>query len=117
MTDIESTSNTATLDASLEEQWTLHHVLLDRLDRERTEDTLVPLSPRLVEVAHAFEALDAGERSFTTAQLEAIRSLLGEYMVSQRWADDRERLERLHDHVDDLLAHQQRSAVTALDCY
>ncbi|TYL36393.1 hypothetical protein CV102_22450 [Natronococcus pandeyae] len=114
MTRTTSSLQTATLDASLAEQWTLHHVLLDRLDRERAEDTPAPLSPRLVEVSHAFETLDAGERRFTTAQLEVIQSLLAEYAVSKRWADDRERLERLQDHIDDLLA-QQHSAGTVAD--
>jgi hypothetical protein len=115
MTYISPLPHTATLDVSLAEQWTLHHVLLDQLGRECAEDTPAPLSPQLVEVARAFEALDVGERCFTTTQLEAIRSLLPEYMVSQRWADDREQLEKLHDHIGDLLAQQQRSAVTAVD--
>lgn len=108
-----STLQTATLDASLAEQWTLHHVLLDRLDREHAEDAPTPLSPRLVEVAYAFEALDAGKRRFTIAQLEAIQPLLAEYMFSKRWADDRERLERLQDHIDDLLAQQHPTGTVA----
>lgn len=113
MTRTTPTRQTAMLDASLAEQWTLHHVLLDRLDRERAENTPAPLSPRLVEVAHAFETLDAGERRFTTAQLEAIRPLLTDYMFSKRWADDRERLKRLQNHIDDLLAQQHSSGAVA----
>lgn len=94
---------TATLDASLEDQWTLHHVLLDRLEREAAAEGPSPLPPQLAEVARAFETLDAGDRHFTVPQLEAIRALLAEYLSSPAWEDDNESIERLHETVGDLL--------------
>lgn len=94
---------TATLDASLEDQWSLHHVLLDRLERETAAEGPSPLPPQLVEVVRAFETLDAGDRRFTVPQLEAVRALLAEYLSSPAWEDDRESLERLHEAFGDLL--------------
>jgi hypothetical protein len=94
---------TATLDASLEDQWTLHHMLQDRLEREAAAEGPSPLPPQLAEVARAFEALDTGDRRFTVPQLEAIRALLAEYRSSPAWEDDRESIERLHDEFGEML--------------
>ena len=68
-----------------EEQWTLHHVLLDRIDQKTTVGDTAEVDPPPVEVFRAFETLDAGETSFTIAQLEAIQDVLAEYHHSPTW--------------------------------
>ena len=78
-----------------EEQWTLHHVLLDRIEREARAEDAATVSPPSVEVYEAFETLDAGETSFTVVQLDAIRTLLAEYHHVPSWELDRSRVERL----------------------
>ena len=96
---------TVTLSPSLEEQWTLHHVLLDRIDREAEEPASVDSPP--VEAYRAFERLDVGKTSFTVAQLEATRAILAEYHHDPEWERDRPRLERLLRRISDRLEEQQ----------
>ena len=96
MTETRSRVQTETIDVPRADQWTLHHVLLDRLEREAARETPSPLPPELVEANRAFETLDAGDRTFTTPQLHAIRTVVGEYVHSPAWEDEREALERLH---------------------
>jgi hypothetical protein len=90
-----------------EEQWTLHHVLLDRIERETTAEQTNADSPP-VEVFRAFERLDAGETSFTVAELEAIQAVLAEYHHATTWWElERARLERLLHRVTDLVAQRR----------
>jgi hypothetical protein len=78
------------------EQWTLHHVLLHRIEREVAESSVEPPS---VAVFRAFAALDAGETAFTDPELEAIQSVVAEYHYSTDWWEiERARLEtRLYE--------------------
>lgn len=85
------------------EQWTLHHVLLDRIERDATAADAPSAGPPPVEVVRAFETLDAGETRFTLAQLEAIQALLGAYHHAPSWELDRPRLEQLLRRVADAL--------------
>ena len=101
---------TVTLSPPLEEQWTLHHVLLDRIDREAEDPSRVDSPP--VEAYQAFETLDAGGTSFTIAQLEAMRTILAEYHHSPDWERDRTRIERLLRRVSDRL-ERHRTASSA----
>lgn len=83
-----------------DEHWTLHHVLLHRIDRETTADssTVVELPP--LEIFQAFETLDAGRTTFSTSQLEAIQEVLTEYHHSTAWWEsERPQLERLLHHI------------------
>ncbi|MGN8216329.1 DUF7853 family protein [Halococcus salifodinae] len=95
-----------TLSLTPEQHWTLHHVLLDRIDKESTEVTAdVDLPP--TEVFQAFETLDSGNTQFTLAQLEAIRDVLTMYQRSPTWWEvERPQLEqllhRITQHIEQL---------------
>lgn len=79
------------------EQWTLHHILLHRLERGFADSDRE--SPP-IEVFHAFTTLDAGEFSFTDAELRAIVSVLAEYHHSTDWwVCERSRIESLLRHI------------------
>jgi hypothetical protein len=89
----------ATLSLTPEQHWTLHHVLLDRIDKESTEVT-AEADPPPIEVFQAFETLDSGSAHFTLAQLEAIREVLTTYQRSPSWWEvERPQLEQLLHHV------------------
>ena len=66
------------LSLSRAEHWTLHHVLLHCIEREAAEPDIGPPS---VAVFRAFAALDAGETAFAEPELEAIQSVLAEYIT------------------------------------
>lgn len=94
-----------TMSVPMEERWTLHHVLLDRIEQEATAVDPAEVHPPPVEVFQAFETLDAGETRFTIAQLEAIQETLAEYHHSTTWWEvERSRLEqllhRVSSHID-----------------
>ena len=95
------------MDVPRADQWTLHHVLLDRLEREADREVPSPLPPALVEANRAFETLDAGGRTFTLPQLHTIRAVVGEYVHSPAWEDEREGLERLHSRLGASLERQR----------
>lgn len=84
-----------TLSLSPAEQWTLHHVLLDRIEQEATVAEPSEATPPPIEVFTPLETLDAGDTSFTIAQLEAIQLLLAEYHYSPAWELDRARIGQL----------------------
>jgi hypothetical protein len=85
---------------SQEAQWTLHHVLLHRLDWETTETAPLFDEPPSVEVFRAFETLDAGRTSFTLAQLTAIQTVLVEYHHATTWWElERAQIEQLLHRV------------------
>lgn len=89
-------SQSVTLSLPLEEQWTLHHVLLDRIEQERTATDPTTVDPPPVEVFQAFETLDTGHARFTIAQLDAIQTILAEYHHSPTWWElERPQLEEL----------------------
>lgn len=105
--DLPDRSRSISLSLSREAQWTLHHVLLDRIDRAETADTPTSDDPPPVEVYQAFETLDAGSTCFTRPQLEAIQMVLGEYHHTSTWWE----LERAQ--IEDLL----RRITARLDQY
>lgn len=89
-----------------DEQWTLHHALLDRLQRGADEGAAngIPADdPSITRLRGAFATLDGGERRFTVAQLEAIRQLLASYHHRTWWEVERPRIERLLDRVTNAL--------------
>jgi hypothetical protein len=93
MSDPPLPANPRSLSPTPAEQWTLHHVLLDRLGEDPTVSTE---GDAPAELRRAFETLDAGERRFTLAQLEAIRDVLATYHHSTTWwVVERPRLESL----------------------
>ena len=81
------------LSLSRAEHWTLHHVLLHRIEREAAEPGVEPPS---VAVFRAFATLDAGDTAFTETELEAIQSVLAAYHYSTDWWEvERAQLETL----------------------
>jgi hypothetical protein len=91
-----------------EAQWTLHHVLLDRIEQEATEASPTSVEVPPVEVFQAFERIDAGNTSFTVAQLEAIQTVLMEYHHASTWWElERAGIERLLHRVTRCLNQQQ----------
>jgi hypothetical protein len=83
-------------------------VLLDRIEQEATEEAALSVEAPPIEVFQAFERLDAGETSFTIAQLEAIQTVLMEYHHATTWWElERAEIERLLHRVTRCLNHQQ----------
>ena len=94
-----SKSPSATLSLTPEQHWTLHHVLLDRIDPESTA-VAADAGPPAVEVFHAFETLESGNTRFTLSQLKTIREVLTDYHRSPTWWEvERPQLEQLLHRV------------------
>lgn len=92
------------LDLSLEEWWTLHHVLLDRIEDELTSDEPDRVDPPSMAVYRAFETVDSGETSVSVTELTAIQTVLAEYHHSPTWWEvERPQIEQLLHHVSDRL--------------
>lgn len=107
MPESQSSPSAVSLSLPLEEQWTLHHVLLDRIEREAEAPSNVDSPP--VEAYRAFETLDAGETDFTVAQLEAIRTVPAAYHHAPEWERDRPRIERLLHRVSDRIERGEQA--------
>ena len=95
-----------TLPLTPEQHWTLHHILLDRIDQEST-DVTADAAPPPLEVFQAFETLESGNARFTLAQLKAIRNVLAEYHHSPTWWEvERPQIEqllhRITHHIEQL---------------
>lgn len=95
MPDNHHPSCSITLSVPPAEQWTLHHVLLDRIEREATAVEPTTVDPPPVEIFQAFETLDAGDTTFTIPQLDAMQTLLAEYHHATTWVLDRPQIEEL----------------------
>ena len=103
MSSSQHTGRSVALSIPREEQWTLHHVLLDRIERERTVKS-PETGPPSIEVYRAFDRLDDGETAFTLAQLEAVQSVLSRYHHSPTdWELDRPEIEALLERVTDAI--------------
>ena len=104
MPDAPSHSQSVTLALSTKEQWTLHHVLLDRIEEETTSAATTGVNPPPVAVYRTFKTLDSGETTFTIAQLNAIHPILAIYHHSSDWETDRPELkallQRIANHID-----------------
>ena len=99
--------HTVSLSLSPEAVWTLHHVLLDRIEQGTTEASPTSVEAPPIDVFQAFERLDAGETSFTIAQLEAIQTVLMEYHHASTWWElERAGIERLLHRVTRCLNQQ-----------
>lgn len=94
-----SDRSTTSLSLSPEERWTVHHVLLHRIEREGTAADTTEVEPPPIEVFRAFDVLDGGESRFTAAQLDAIRDVLAASHWSTDWEVERPRIERLLERV------------------
>jgi hypothetical protein len=120
MTENRPSCPVETLSLSREEQWTLHHVLLDRLgfgrDVTATAATGPDRAPADAAIRRAFETLDAGERSYTLAELEAMQGVVATYHHSPTWWEvERPQLERLLHQVSTRI-ERSRGSCRAEDC-
>ena len=71
------------------------------------------VDPPPAEVFRAFETLDAGETSFTIAQLEAIQDVLAEYHHSSTWWEiERPQFEQLLQRTAQLIEQHQAAPCT-----
>lgn len=96
MTNGLSRQPTGTLRLPPAEQWTLHHILLDRIEQEATADKPTGLDPPPLAVYNAFETLDTGRLTFTADELGAIQSVLAEYHHSTgKWELERSQIEHI----------------------
>lgn len=99
-----STPRSITLTLPPDEHWTLHHVLLHRIERETAAEDATRIDPPPLEIFQAFETLDEGETRFTIQELEAIEELLAEYHHRTTWWEvERPRIERLLHRVTNAL--------------
>jgi hypothetical protein len=112
MPEIPHHPHSVTLSLSPAEQWTLHHVLLDRIEQEAIATEPSETTPPPVEIFTAFETLNAGGTSFSIAQLEAIQPILAEYHHSPTWEFDRARIEQLLQHVTEQIDQHQPALST-----
>jgi hypothetical protein len=87
----------ASLSLSRAEQWTLHHVLVDRLVGGGSAEP----EP---ELRRAFESLDAGETTFTRPELERLQAVVADYHHRTSWWEvERPQLEAILDGVSTAL--------------
>lgn len=107
MPDTTDHSHSVTLALSPTEQWTLHHVLLDRIEQEATADESAAVDPPSVAVFQAFETLNAGETTFTIRQLTEIQPILAEYHHLPGWENDRSEFEQLLHRVTEHIDHHE----------
>lgn len=115
MPDTSPHSRSVTLLLPREEHWTLHHVLLDRIEQEALAEEPSSVDPPPVAVFQAFETLDAGETSFTIAQLTAIQTILAEYHHAPTWWEiKRSWIEQLLHRITKRI--EQHQAALAADC-
>ena len=91
------------------EQWTLHHVLLDRIEQEVSAEDATSVEPPSAEVYQAFETLNAGGTSVTIAQLKAMQTLLAEYHHAPSWEHDRPRLEQILHRIAEAIEQHERT--------
>lgn len=99
------------LSPPLEEHWTLHHVLLDRIEQEQTAANATDVDSPPLELFQAFDTLDDGDLQFTDAQLEAMRDVLAEYQRSTDWWEvERSSIEQLLERITAALEEEYLSA-------
>lgn len=88
------------LDLTLNERWTLHHHILDRIEREVTS---ADVSPPPIEVYRVFDKLETGADRFTSDELRGMRSELEEAVSNDPPARDERALRAVLDRIDETL--------------
>ncbi len=86
------------LDLSREEQWVLHHVILDRMELEARAPA--DTNPPPVAVYRVFEKLEAGTHRFSRCERQCLRDELDRYAEAADTPErDRPIAERLLDKL------------------
>lgn len=103
-------SRSFTLWLPFEHQWTLHHLLLDRI-QGGTEGGRQTEGPHQVDVYEAFEILDGGDLRFTVDQVEAMQRVLrtSRHSVTSGQGQ-RDRIDQLLDRLSIPLAKHRSTA-------
>lgn len=102
MSDSSHAAPTVTLSLPRGERWTLHHVLLDRIEPGAVGGGSD--EPPAEAVFEAFDVLDGGGTRFSVDQLEAMRDVLATYHHSTTWWEvERPQVERLLHRVTDAI--------------
>ncbi|MDQ2052793.1 hypothetical protein RBH26_20340 [Natronolimnohabitans sp. A-GB9] len=102
-----SSSRSLALSFAPDELWTLHHVLLHRIDAEHRATDETTVDPPPLEVYTAFDTLENGETHFTVAELEAIRDVISQYHHRTDWWEiERDRLEQVLETITQTLERQ-----------
>lgn len=83
------------LELTRAECWTLHHVLLERLDAELTATDPTAIEPPPLAVYRAFDTLETDGPCFTVTELTALTDVLARAHAQPAWAAERDRLEQL----------------------
>lgn len=87
-----------TLDLSREEQWVLHHVLLDRIELEAQAPA--DTDPPPITVYRVFEKLEAGTHQFSRYERQGLRDELHKYAEAMNTPErDQPIVERLLDKL------------------
>jgi len=97
--DSQNAYNESTLGLSREEQWVLHHVMLDSIEMEsRAPESTDPPSLAVYQV---FEKLDTGTRRFTEHEHRCIRDELRRYADAEDTPDrDKPVAENILDQLE-----------------
>lgn len=90
------------------QQWTLHHILLDRIELERRSPATVEPPP--LPVFTAFEKIESGDSWFMPDELRSMRAELRWYLRRNvHGPPDRATVERLIDLITDVLERRRPS--------
>ena len=90
-----------TLYLSREEQWIVHHVLLDRMELEARAP--VDAEPPPIEVFRIFEKIEAGVEQFSPKELQHLAEELSRYTErSEAPSQDRSTTQRLCSYLQEL---------------
>ena len=91
------------------EQWVLHHVLVDRIERSRRYPWSVPPPPR--EIREALRKLESGSLLFTVPELQRVREALAGYLRTGSVAPgERREIGRVARRVDEALSRRRLAA-------
>ena len=98
---------TVSLALPRDDLWTLHHVLLERLNAEQTASETATIDPPPLAVYRVFDTLDAGDTRVRIADLEAVTEVLRHDGACPPWCLGCARLAALRQQLTHLCEHQQ----------
>ncbi|MFC6768694.1 hypothetical protein [Natrinema soli] len=101
--------DTVALALPRDDLWVLHHVLLERLDAERTAPAPASIDPPPLAVYRVFDTLEAGETSVRITDLEAVTDVLRHDGACPPWCLGCARLAALRQRLMQLSERQQPS--------
>ncbi len=110
------TARTVTLTLQREDLWTLHHVLLERLEAEQTSPEPGAIDPPPLAVCRVFDTLEAGRTRVRIADLETVTKVLRHDGACPPWCLDCDRLAALCNQLTELCEqHHHPQTIGAAD--